>query len=431
MTHDSQQAAEFLDRDSLTALQRHKLAALLTAIRATNPFYKNKLNNITFNPATDPIDRLPFTTRDEIQRDQLDHPPFGTNLTHPLNQYCRYHQTSASTGAPLRWLDTAESWQWWKDCWAQVYRGAGITLDDRLVFPFSFGPFIGFWSAFESAAGLGNLCLPAGGMSTVARLRYILDNAVTVICCTPTYALRMAEVAAAERIDINNSAVRAIIVAGEPGGNVPATRQRIENAWNARVFDHVGMTEIGAWGFECVQCPGGVHVNEAEFIAEVIDPHTLKPVPDAEPGELVLTNLGRIASPLIRYRTGDQIVRQVRKCACSRHFAWLEGGVRGRLDDMITIRGNNVFPSAIENVIRGIDAVAEFRATISGDSALNQLVIEIEPRTPEQSAGLDKQVAKAIRDQLHFAATVRAVPPGTLPRSEMKSRRVTRSEPRP
>jgi phenylacetate-CoA ligase len=199
----------------------------------------------------------------------------------------------------LRWLDTAESWAWFKKCWRTIYAAEGITAADRLFFPFSFGPFVGFWAAFETAAEMGCFCLPAGGMSTLARLHHLLDHRATAICCTPTYALRMAEVAREAGLELAGSAVRALIVAGEPGGCIPETRARIETAWRARVFDHTGMTEIGSCSFECLERPGGVHVNETEFIPEVVNPETGEPVPLGESGELVLTNLGRIGSPLI------------------------------------------------------------------------------------------------------------------------------------
>jgi phenylacetate-CoA ligase len=257
----------------------------------------------------------------------------------------------------------------------------------------------------------------------------ILDNQLTVICCTPTYALRMAEIASAEGIELKQSALRTLIVAGEPGGSIPATRQRIESAWGARVFDHSGMTEIGAMSFECPANPLSLHVIESEFIAECIDPVTLRSVPDGEIGELVLTNLGRVGSPLIRYRTGDQ-VRLVRgRCACGRSFARLQGGILGRVDDMFIVRGNNVFPTAVEAVIRRFAEVAEFRVTVSGHDALAQVTIEIEPLVNSADpADLARRVSRAVQEALSFRADVNAVAPGTLPRFDMKSRRFVRAQ---
>ena len=414
------------DRQALDGLQRRKLGGMLQVVLANNAFYIRKLAGLEFDPLTDSLERLPFTTRDELQNDQREHPPYGSNLTFPPDHYIRLHQTSATSGdMPLRWLDTAESWNWFKQCWRMIYRAAGVQSGDRLLFPFSFGPFVGFWAAFESATDMGCLTIAAGGMTTTARLRMILDNAVTVIGCTPTYALRMAEVAESEGIDIATSPVRALIVAGEPGGCVMATRARMESAWGARVFDHTGMTEIGSCSFECVEAPGGVHVIESEFIAEVIDPETGGAVADGSIGELVLTNLGRVGSPLIRYRTGDQ-VRMVReRCACGRWFARLAGGILGRTDDMLLIRGNNVFPTAIEEVVRGFPIV-EFRMTARQGSSLTELKIEIEPAPGTDGRGITQKLCDAIRDRFNFKPMVVAVDPETLPRYEMKSRRFIR-----
>ena len=417
---------ESLERPALERLQRRKLTALMEAVRAGNAFYRRKLADVEFDARHDPIAKLPFTTRPEIEHDQTANPPFGGNLTHPLESYCRYHQTSGTSGRPMCWLDTAENWVWWKRCWGILYRAAGVTPEDRFGFPASFGPFIGFWGAFESAVELGNLSLPAGGMTTSARLRYFLDNSVTFVCCTPTYALRMAEVAAAEGIDLASSSVRGLIVAGEPGGSIPATRRRLETAWGARVFDHAGMTEVGPWGFECVERPGGMHIMESEFIAEIIQPDTLEPVEPGGSGELVLTNLGRIGSPLIRYRTGDQVQVSYEPCTCGRRFAWIEGGVLGRLDDMLIIRGNNVFPSAIEGILRELSAVAEFRIEVDSSGVMAGLRIEIEPTSGANTTGLAGQVADAVRDRLHFKPEVVLVERGALPRFELKARRVVR-----
>ena len=215
----------------LRVAQRRKLAAMLAKVLPANRFYAEKFAGLTFDAIRDPLDRLPLTTRAEIQDDQAEHPPYGRNLTFPLGEYRRMHQTSGTTGAPLRWLDTAESWAWWKRCCAIVFRAAGLTDQDRLMFPFSFGPFVGFWAAFESAVELGNFCLPAGGMSTSARLGYLLDNRLTMVCCTPTYALRMIEVAQSEGLDLPSCAVRGLIVGGEPGASIPAVRSRIESGW--------------------------------------------------------------------------------------------------------------------------------------------------------------------------------------------------------
>lgn len=398
-------------------VRARRFGDMLDAVRRSNPFYQRKFAGAS-------IESLPFTTRAEVQQDQLEHPLYGTNLTYPRERYVRLHQTSGTTTTPLRWLDTAESWAWFRNGWRLVLECAGVLEADRVFVPFSFGPFIGFWGGFEAAVDLGCLVLPAGGMTTSARLRYLLDHAATVVCCTPTYALRLAEVARAEGLDLVGSAVRVLIVAGEPGGSIPATRRRLETVWGARVFDHSGMTEIGAYGFQCGSDPTAMHVLETEFIAEVIDPVSGAPVADGTEGELVLTNLGRWGSPLIRYRTGD-LVRMIRsRCACGRWFARLQGGILGRADEMLVVRGNNVFPSTIEGVLREFDEVAEFAIAAGSPRPLTELAIEVEPKAGIDVDGLAERIVAVMRDRLHFRPRVRLVSPGSLPRSEMKSRRV-------
>ncbi len=418
---------ECLDPAGIERLQRRKLAAMFTEVLPANSFYRRKFDGIAFDPFAGPLESLPFTTRAELQEDQSDHPPYGHIHTYPPERYHRLHQTSGSAGEPLRCLDTLDSWRWWSHCWGIVFRGAGLTDDDRVMFPFSFGPFIGFWAGFEAASSLGNLTLPAGGMTTSARLRHLIDNRVTVVCCTPTYALRMAEIAAGDGLDLAGAAVRLLIVAGEPGGSIASVRARIASAWGARVIDHPGLTEVGAWGFECAESSGGVHVIESEFIAEVIDPDSGRTVPDGQSGELVLTNLGRAGMPVIRYRTGDEVALTRGQCACGRHFARAEGGVRGRIDDMLLVRGNNVFPSAIEGMLREFDEVAEFRLTCEGAPGAD-LRIDIEPAPGAQLDGLAGRIENAIRDRLHFRPLIALVDPGALPRFEMKSQRVVRRE---
>jgi phenylacetate-CoA ligase len=411
-----------LDRDGIDRLQAERLANLCREVLPHNPFYACKLAGL------DPIRdwaRIPFTTKAELLDDQALNPPYGSFHALPPTRYCRLCQTSGtSTAQPLRWLDTLTSWQALLDCWVTLFRIAGIRPDDRLLFPFSFGPFLGFWTAFESAWRQGLLCLPGGGMRSTARLRFLLDNAATVVLCTPTYALRLAEVAREEGIDLASSPVRALIVAGEPGGSIPGTRDRIEAAWGARVFDHNGMTECGPLGIECIQAPGGLHLLETEVLAEVID-DAGQLVPDGTPGELVLTTFHRPGSPLLRYRTGDLVCVDPHHCPCGRSLRRLAGGVRGRVDDMIAIRGNNLHPGALQALLHQFPEVAEYRLEVDETLTLPVLLVEIEPH-PSADAGLAGRVDRAIRDTLLFRAEVRIVPPGSLPRFEMKARRLVR-----
>jgi phenylacetate-CoA ligase len=383
----------------------------------SNHFYRSRLAQQL------PFSELPFTSKAELVEDQANHAPFGTNLTHPVPSYTRMHQTSGTAGKPLLWLDTPESWDWFLRCWEEVYRGAGVRAGDCVYVAFSFGPFIGFWGAFEAAQRMKVMVLSGGGQSTAQRLRTILDRRATVLVCTPTYALRMADEAAEEDLDIRSSSIRATIHAGEPGASIPSVRKRIEDLWGARTYDHTGMTEIGAYGFEC-ESQAGVHINEDEFIPEVIDPITLQKVGTGERGELVLTNLGRLGMPLIRYRTGDLVILTHQPCACGRKSARMVGGILGRVDDMITVRGVNLFPSAIENIIRRHPEVVEFSIEVFPRRQMQELALKLELRNPADGAKVVELIARELLLDLQIRAVIECVPAGQLPRFELKSRRL-------
>jgi phenylacetate-CoA ligase len=413
-----------LENASRSLVEEHQLARLqlgLARILPHNLFYEEKLLANTASltlQSLDDLSNFPFTTKQELVADQELHPLFGSNLTYQLNEYIRLHQTSGTTGRPLKVLDTLESWDWWADCWASVYQAAGVTRDDIVFLAFSFGPFIGFWSAYEGAKRLGALTVPGGGMDSLQRLRVIQEIDATVLVCTPSYALHLAEVAQEHGLDMRLSNVRITIHAGEPGASIPATRERIQSAWNARTYDHAGMTEMGAFGFACIE-QQGLHINEGEFIAEILDPLTNQPVHEGQTGELVLTNLGRWGSPAIRYRTGDLVCHGDYSCACGRTFLMLPGGVLGRVDDMLIVRGVNVYPSALENILHRFPEVSEYRVIVTNEGPMDEITLQVE---------CPPQLKSAIADELHIALHLRVpietVEPGTLPRFELKARRV-------
>ena len=415
-------ALETLQPDRLREHQWRRFRAMARELFATNPFVARKWREAGVASADDLRDwldfrRLPLTSKSELVADQAAHPPFGTNLTYPLERYVRVHQTSGTSGAPLRWLDTQEAWEWWARCWGFVLRGAGVGPADRVFFPFSFGLFIGFWAGFEGARALGALAIPGGGQDSPTRLAWMQALGATVLV-TPSYALHLVEVARERDIDLSTLPVRTTVHAGEPGAGIPAVRARIEAGWNARTFDHGGMTEMGAYGYECAG-QTGLHVNESEFILEVIDPVTGEPATD---GELVLTNLGRIGSPLIRYRTGDHVRLAEGKCPCGRTFRRLAGGILGRLDDMLIVRGVNVFPAAIEGVVRRFSAIEEFQIEVFNDGELDEVRLLIEL---DDAAGV-RSVQEALRTILGIRVEVAAVPSRSLPRFDLKARRVVR-----
>ncbi|MEK5323258.1 phenylacetate--CoA ligase family protein [Aeribacillus sp. FSL M8-0254] len=406
--------------NELRSLQLQKLNRLLHFVLNHNEFYKEKLAGLKLPlQSLEEMKKLPFTMKKELVDDQNNHPPYGKNHSYPLEEYVRYHQTSGTSGKPLKILDTKKSFEWWETCWLEVYRSSGVTKKDRVFFAFSFGPFIGFWAAFEGAKRLGALSISSGSQTSIERLRSMIENRATVLVCTPSYALHLAEIAEENDIDIKNGPVQKIITAGEPGGSVPSTRKQIESLWGAVLYDHVGMTEMGAYGYSCSE-QKGIHVNESEFIVEVINPNTLEPVEVGEKGELVLTNLGRESYPVIRYRTGDIVIRSDQQCECGNSYQFFPGGILGRADDMVIIRGINIYPSSIESIIREFKEVKEFRIVYYTENEMDQIKVEIECDS-EQIVPI---LATKLRERVGLRIQVEKVPDNELPRFTMKARRV-------
>jgi len=426
----------FPNREQLRAAQLQGLRALLHATLPANKFWQRKFANSGIDTGVASLEAFiqaaPLVTKAELIEDQRAAPPFGVNLNEPRERYTRFSQTSGTAGQPLRWADTDASWSWMVDNWVEVFEAAEVERSAAVFFAFSFGPFLGFWTAFEAAQRRGNLCIPGGGMSSTVRLKNILDLKPAALCCTPTYALRLAEVAAAEGFDLSKSGVRTLIVAGESGGSVPAVRARLEAAWaGARVRDHHGMTEVGPVSIPCSTRPDVLHILEARYLAEVLDPQTLKSIPPGGAGELILTPLGRTGMPLFRYRTGDWVRRAPDEvCACGRHDMAIEGGILGRTDDMLCVRGVNVYPSAVEDLLRACVELTEYRVRVRTERGMTELAIDTE------FAGLDADdaravaLARALEEKFRAAFALRVpiapVAPGSLPRFEMKARRWVR-----
>ncbi|HEU0120344.1 MAG TPA: AMP-binding protein [Bryobacteraceae bacterium] len=411
-----------MNRDAIGAAQLDGLHALQRELRAGNAFYGPRMAT-PFDTLAAFAEQVPFTVKADLAEDQRLHPPFGRNHTYPLDRYTRFCQTSSTTGHPLRWLDTAESWGWMLDRWERVFAAAGVRAGDRVFFAFSFGPFLGFWTAFDAATRMGCLAIPGGGMSSTARLRTLIDSGATVICCTPTYAIRLGEAAQAEGVDLRASAVRTLVVAGEPGGSVPGTRALLQGLWpETRIADHHGMTETGPVTYECPLRTGVLHVMEPAFYAEIVDPQSGAPLEAGQSGELVLTNLGRTASPVVRYRTGDIVQPEAPgQCVCGSWETALAGGILTRRDDMVIVRGVNIYPSAVEDVVRGCGEVAEYRVEVSTVRSMTEirLVAEAEGETAHR-------LETALRAAFGLRIPVAVAAAGTLPRFEMKARRWVR-----
>ena len=413
---DRRREQEKMPRQALRGWQLDRLNQLLDEILPTNQFYADKLAGLQLPLSSlDQFGSLPLTTKSELVPTEADSAR-SANHTYPTERYARLHRTSGTHGQPLVIMDTTVDWQWWLDTWQFVLDAVELTPSDRAMMAFSFGPFIGFWTAHEAVLQRGAMSIPSGGLSSEARLRLIDEIGATVIFPTPPYALRLADVASQQQRDLASGSVSRIVVAGEPGGSLPAVRARIEQAWGARVIDHAGATEVGPWGYADPQ-QTGLHVIESEFIAEFVSVQSGEPAADGELSELILTPLGRSGCPLVRYKTGDR-VRPRWTHDSANQFVLLEGGVLGRADDMLVIRGVNIFPGTMEEILRSFSAVGEYRITATREGEMDQLQVEL-----EEPCEIADEVAAELQLRLGLRIDVSTVAADSLPRFEAKAQR--------
>lgn len=426
---------ELLERDQLEVLQLAKLRRLTEWANARSPFYQRSFAAAGFDPSQlkslADIERIPFLTREDWMRSQEQHPPYGELPVTDHTRAIRVHTTSGTSGkTPLRALDSRKDWAWSAEMWCYALWGAGVRPHDIGYVAFGYGSFIGFWGLHNGLEKLGALTIPGGAQNTTQRMRQIIDFEATVVASTPTYALRLAQEAQTLGIDLVNSKVHTVILSGEPAGSIPETKRLIESQWGAKCFDTAGMTEVSTiFMFEPADQPGGCHIIEDHFIEEVIDPETGAHRPYGERGERVCTSFGRSTIPLIRYRTADLVVKIPHTAASSgRTWDIYQGGILGRVDDMKLVRGTNVYPRAVESIVRSFSEIDEFQIRIHRQGIRDEITLTAElhttvaPGSWDQLAGdLGRELADA-HEGLRFHV-VRAEP-GSLPRFELKAKRL-------
>ena len=425
---------ETLPRGQLRELQLAKLRHLVARAKADSPHYARTLADVDPERLRtwDDLPRVPFLTREEWMASQDAHPPYGELPVVGPERAIRVHTTSGTSGrTPLRALDSRKDWSWAAEMWCYALWGAGVRPHDIGYVAFGYGTFIGFWGVHYALEKLGALTVPGGAQTTPGRVSQIVDFGATVVASTPTYALRLAQEAAAMGVDLPSGPVHTLILSGEPAGSIPETKALIERLWGAKAIDTAGMTEVSTIVmFEPGNQPGGCHVIEDHFIEEVIDPLTGREVPYGERGERVCTSFGRSTTPLLRYRTADLVVKVPAATADNgRTFDLYRGGIIGRVDDMKLVRGTNVYPGAVEAIIRGFAEIEEFQIRLEHLDGRDEVILLVEG-APTLTADawstladdLGRKLADAhegLRFRLRRAAT------GELPRFELKARRLT------
>ncbi len=424
------ETVETMPRPELETRQLGQLKRHLELAYARAPYYREAFDRAGVEPSDlrslDDLRRFPFTSK-QIERDrQVAHPDLGDMVAVPEEEIVFVAASSGSTGVPTLSPFTREDFEEFQDVQARLFWGAGMRPTDRYVHALNFTLFVGGPDVI-GAQKLGALCIWAGAIPSDRLLFILKEFKPTTTWTTPSYAWYLGETARKQGIDpARDLAIRRIIVAGEPGGSIPATRQAIEELWDAEVYDFYGLSDIFGANAGMCQAKDGLHVAEDHTLVEVLDPDSLEPVPDGEMGELVLTTLRKRARPMIRFRTGD-IVKCVReRCSCGRTLARIY--IHGRIDDMFIVSGVNVFPSDIEYVVRNAEGVSgEYRIVVYTEEHLTRFDVEVEKAS--DTALADGQIQRQISERIKVRVGVRpknvkVLEEGALPRATHKAKRL-------
>jgi phenylacetate-CoA ligase len=429
--------AETMPRERLDALHLHKITSLLRYAYDRSPFYRRKLDAAGVKPEdvrslADFKRLVPFTDKPDFVHLQREEPPYGPTLALPMELVAHHAETSGTTGTPLQIPYSMYDTVRYGESWVYGYWALGIRPTDSFYFAFGWGNFAGFWSAYWGARRLGSRVISGGGLDTRGHIHAILEKKPTVLICTPTFALRMGSVAAEMNVDLRESSIAYTYHAGEPGPTaLPAVRHAIERTYGAKAGELLGIAEIDAMAPGC-PLGDGVHVNEMTVFAWAIDPETGEEVREGEIGELVVTSFANTAQPLINYRTHD-LVRPSGTCRCGRTWLKLEGSVLGRADFMVTVRGTNVYQSAVENLLAEVPGVSSFYELILRRERENDtMTVRCEPARSVPESGWE-ELGRLTSDHIHRALHVRlhieVVAPDSLPRYEVKTKRIIDERP--
>jgi len=424
---------ETLPREKLMQLQLNKFKNIVQWAYDHSKFHRRLYQDAGLEPGDietwDDIRKVPKVEKAMMREIQRKDPfPYGDMLCVPLERVTEYHQTSGTTGQPVYQPDTWQDWEWWAESWSYIMYAQGFRDTDRIFIPFGYNIFVAYWAGHYAGEKMGCEVVPGGVLDTEARILKMQELRATGMMATPTYVLGMADKARSMGIDpAKELNISKILCAGEPGASIPATKKRMEEAWGAKVYDHVGATEIGAWAYECTAQPGGLHVNEALFLAELEDMETSEPITEpGERGKLVMTALDRQAQPCIRFDSKDVVQWAEEPCPCGRTFRWIRGGVVGRADDITKVKGVLLAPSAIEEVVRSFPELSdEFEVEVTKKGDLDDITLRVE-MIPEEAGNRESVEAKLV-DQLRLKTNLRYDIEfheyGTLPRYTLKANR--------
>ena len=424
---------ETLPRDKLMELQFRKFQKIVGWAYEHSKFHRRLYQDAGLEPGDiktwDDIRKVPKVEKSMMRDIQRKEPfPYGDMLCVPLESVTEFHQTSGTTGQPVYQADTWQDWEWWSESWSYIMYAQGFRDTDRIFIPFGYNIFVAYWAGHYAGEKMGCEVVPGGVLDTEARILKMQELRTTALMATPTYVLGMADTARSMGIDpAKDLQVKRILCAGEPGASIPATKQRMEEAWGAKVHDHVGATEIGAWAYECTAQPGGLHINEALFLTELEDLATGEPITEpGRRGKLIITALDRMAQPCIRFDSKDVTEWADEPCPCGRTFRVIKGGVVGRADDITKVKGVLLAPSAIEEVVRSLPELGdefEVEVTKKGDIDAITLKVELRPEAEGQRESVETRLVEQLRLKTNLRYNLEFHDYGTLPRYVLKSKR--------
>jgi phenylacetate-CoA ligase len=424
---------ETMPKEQLHALQLMKFKRIVTWAYDNSPFYHRLYQEAGLEPGDikhfDDIRKVPKIEKGMMRDVQKNKPfPYGDMLAVPVEQVAIFRQTSGTTGTPVYQADTWQDWDWWAESWCYILYAQGYRNTDRVFLPFGYNIFVAFWAMHYASEKLGCETVPGGVLDTEARILKMQELQCTAMGATPTYVLGLADTARKIGIDpAKDLSIQRITVAGEPGGSIPTTKKRMEDVWGAKVYDHIGATEIGAWSYECTEQPGGLHVNEGLFLVEIEDVETGKLITaPGKRGKMVITALDRIGKPCIRFDSKDVILWSDKECECGRTFHMIDGGVVGRADDITKVKGVLLAPTAIEEVVRSIKGLGnEFEVVVTKKGDLDDITLKVE-LLPD-AEGNREEILKQLKDQLRLKTNlgynIEVHPHNSLPRYEVKAKR--------
>jgi len=426
-------ALEQLPTEKLRQLQFLKFRKIFAWAYDRSRFHRSIYDQAGIRPEDirtfEDIHRVPKVEKAMMRNIQRKDPfPYGDALCVPLEEVCEFRQTSGTTGQAVYQADTWQDWEWWAECWAFILWAQGYRPSDRVFIPFGYNVFVAFWAGHYAAEKIGCEVVPGGVLDTQARILKMQELKATAMMGTPTYVLGMADTARSKMgIDPAGLGITKITCAGEPGASIPSTKRRMEKAWNAKVYDHAGATEIGAWSDECRQQPGGMHVNEALFLVEIEDADTGEIIEaPRRRGKMVITALDRLAQPCIRFDSKDLIEWDPEPCPCGRTFRLIKGGVLGRADDITKVKGVLLAPASIEEVVRSIEGLSdEYEVIVDklGDIDRIKLKVELMPGAEKQVQAIEARLKDQLRLKTNLGYRIEFYDYGRLPRYEVKAKR--------